>query len=208
MDNFLGHLYRDGRVSVPPASNLLNGADIPSHWIDDFDRAARIVVPGNAPALDRAVAKWAATSLARTCQLIVSRDAGPEVIARALGGAAPEVESASAHYSADLFLRYLPDVFTPAHCLSPGDPLIGELLKLAAAWPLSSIGIPGVEPRGLEPIIASPCLLRLYADRVILKEDLLRLKEARIADAVRSALGDHPELAPVVAAELGLPRGN
>jgi hypothetical protein len=132
--------------------------------------------------------------------------AGEDVINRALAEPCPEPGSPSVHYSVDLFLRYFPEVFIPAQKLAPGDPLIAELLKLGAAWPLSSIGIPGVEPANLEAIVSSPCLLRLYADRVIQKEDCARLKDQRIADAVRSGLGDHPELAPAISAELSLPR--
>jgi hypothetical protein len=195
-------------MTVPPAFDLLDGVSVPSHWIDDFDCAARLMVPGMAPELNRKAATWAAVMLARICQLIVTRDAGADVISRALREPCPEPGSSSVHYSVDLFLRYFSEVFIPAQKLAPGDPLIAELLKLGAAWPLSSIGIAGVEPTDLEPVISSPCLLQLYADRVIQKEDCARLKDLRIAEAVRSALGDHPELAPAVAAELSLPQVN
>ncbi|MHB1560060.1 MAG: hypothetical protein ACYC61_21625 [Isosphaeraceae bacterium] len=80
---------------------------------------------------------------------------------------ARDPSSASHHLSADLFLRYLPQVLKRARALDPTDPLVDILAEILRRWPLSG-ALSDVE----EPPITSlaldghPGLLLLYAERL------------------------------------------
>jgi hypothetical protein len=105
-------------------------------------------------------------------------------------------------WSVDLVLRHLPRLFQMARHLSNADPLVQQMKQIAAAWPLSSAGITGLENLQLDFFIAQPALRRLYADRVLASGDVSRLGDARLDDLLRADLGMHRELAPVVSATL------
>ena len=69
-------------------------------------------------------------------------------------------------------------------------------MTIANAWPLSSVGVSGVEAGGLEPILDDECLRRLYVDRIIARDDRSRLTHPRVREAVMEAVGMYEELAP------------
>jgi hypothetical protein len=86
--------------------------------------------------------------------------------------------------------------------LSNGDPLVQELKTLAAAWPLSSVGVPDLPPPNLDSFASHPALARLYADRIIAAGEASRLGNALIDDLLRADLGIHHHLAPELATKL------
>src|SRR6185503_2575435 len=59
--------------------------------------------------------------------------------------ALPRPRGAEADWSADLTLRHLPKLFQLARHLSNADPLLQQMKQIAAAWPLSSVGVAGLE---------------------------------------------------------------
>ena len=167
----------------------------------------RLHVPAPVPEFNPPAARWAARILYRACQFLVWRDAGPELVTAALREAPPAAaDEVSRAYSADLCLRYLPSLHRSAARLAPEDVLVGELRCLAFDWPLSSVGVPGLEPPPQAGnLLDHPGVRRLYADRILAAGDHARLLEPAAAGAVREALGAHPELAPAMAAKLGWP---
>ena len=98
----------------------------------------------------------------------------------------------------DLSLRFLPDVMRMARAANAQDPLVEYLLAWAADWPLSSVGITGVNAGSIDPFIDDASLRALYVDRIIAANDQSRLADARAADAVRAALGGFRELSPAI----------
>ena len=70
------------------------------------------------------------------------------------------------------------------------DPLLGYLRQWAADWPLSSVGLPDVTPSSIEPIVSHPCLLGIYRDRIIARNDRSRLGDPRVEEAVQQAVGE------------------
>jgi hypothetical protein len=120
-----------------------------------------------------------------------------------LSSPCPEKPSPAVCYSVDLSFRYLPDLLSLAKGIAPADPLVTGLTGLARAWPLSSVGVLGIEgPVDVRPFIADPSLRQLYVDRIIDKADASRLGDPQIVDLVREALGDFPDLAPKLAPAL------
>ena len=196
MRTFLEQLFRNGQVTVPPVGTDWEFDADAERWVIEFDRAARLSLPGAAPELHPAAAAWAAQRLADACRLAIARDAGAEEIRRVFSEQCPAERSAATDYSVDLFFRHLPDLLAWAQRVAANDPLVAALRRLAGEWPLSSVGIADITPHPIDPFIAHAGLRRLYADRIIARRDSSRLADARAAEAVRSALGAHAELAP------------
>lgn len=182
------------------AAAVVTGAD---DALAALDAAARVDAPADAPLLSLPAARWGAATLYKACQLLVHRE-----LASIGFGPPPPLEpgpraAAAAAWSCDLALRHLPDVLIMARRAAPADPLVAALLDLARRFPLSSIGIAGLDGRlELDGILADPCLGRLYVERVIARSDRSRFADPRVVEAIRTALGAHAGLAPEIAAAL------
>ena len=204
LTDFLTGLSEHGVAVVVSDAPLQPGEgwqDIMRGW----DAQRRMELAFDAPALSLVAAEWAALRLYRGCQALVCRDMPPQDMHRFLAVACPEARSASVDYSVDLLFRFLPDLVTLARRVEQADPLIAELLALAQAWPLSSVGITAVGVVDPEPFLEDPSLRQLYVDRILATGDTSRLRHEVVRSAVRMALGAFPGLAPAVAAALATP---
>src|SRR5207253_2041538 len=143
-----------------------------------------------------------AVILYRACQCLVYRDlelhqALPEQKVRGPGARTP-----ADHYSADVVLRFLPDVWRLSRDVASADPLVKYLQELAGLWPLSSIGMPDVQVAHLGEFLDDRCLVTLYADRILDRKDRSRLADPRARSAVQSAIGPFTDLAPEMSRHL------
>lgn len=204
MRQFLEQLFTNGEVTVVPmGADFESGPEVNGEILR-FDRAARLSMAGTAPTLDVAVATWAAKMLAESARFTIARDLGTEHIRRVFSQTCPKLRSPEVDYSADLFLRYLPDLVNLVERLAADDPLAAHLRQLGADWPLSSVGIKGLSIASIGSFIDHPGLRQLYVDRILATCDTSRLSDTQVAEAVRSALGAYPELSTTVAKEVGL----
>jgi hypothetical protein len=75
--------------------------------------------------------------------------------------------SPAQHLSADVAMRFLPQVYRRARALAPSDPLPGSLAKVLRQWPLTGI-LSDVAEEPLTPLEFGhhPGLLILYAERL------------------------------------------
>lgn len=194
-------LTNNGRAAVSRRPSNMDDADaIP--LLQQLDGLARDELALDLPVFSPDVALWAARLFCHLCRFVVCRDISEEQIKSACNAACPEPRGPETDWSADLILRHLPNLFRFARHLSNADPLVGEMKKIAANWPLSSVGIDGLENINLDPFIDHPGLRRLYADRVISSGDMSRFGDARVGDLLRADLGVHRELAPAIAVKL------
>lgn len=196
---FLHALATDGKtvVSVEDLTAREPGA---METLELLDAAARRELGFEAPPFEAPSALWASRLCYRACQLILCRDLGDEAIERSLTVPCPLPRSAPTDWSVDLTLRHLPRLIRMASSVSTGDPLVRHLKRVAADWPLSSIGVPGLQgPWRLEAIATHPGLWRLYVDRVTTAGDLARADDPRVAAQLRVDAGAHPELLPAFA---------
>jgi hypothetical protein len=194
---FLAAIGASGRVRVGREEPAPGAVD---RVLEELDRAVRADGPADLPGFDPAAARWGAAMLQRGCALFAHRDLGPEAVAAFAAAPWPSPAAApSTHYSADLALRHLPELFDLGRGLAPGDPLLEALTRLGRELPLCSVGIAGLgegDPGALSALCASRGLLSLYVDRILRCDDASRLADPRVAAAVAQALGDQLRLAP------------
>ena len=93
LSQFLERLFEDGRVTVsapePVPADELRAAE---STLAALEAVYRLDLPGEAPPLAPAAARWAAVSLFHACQFVAFRDAGEEMMAAALGVPVPAAE--------------------------------------------------------------------------------------------------------------------
>ena len=213
MNTFLRDLTESGHVSVPAFGSGAaerQAGDAGTPFLLELDRRERLEFPGEAPALSLPAARWAAATFYRACQLLVCRDVPAAEIAGALAAACPQGRAPEVHYSVDLGLRYLPDLLGAGRRLAAGDPLVDALGRLAREWPLSSVGVPGLEPEELaeiDTLLGHRGLRQLYTDRVLQHGDTARAEHPAVRAAVLASLGQHaatlgPNFAPLPGADI------
>ena len=199
---FLNELLTGGRVRVAVAGDIADSDGLEAEQIlADFERQYRLDLPGEPPPLSAPAAVWAATMLCEACRFVAFRDLGQEAMGVLVQRPNLSADPPSLHYSVDLTFRFLPDVIKQAQTASGQDPLVEHLLQLARQWPLSSVGVAGVADVNVDAVVGHPCLLRMYADRIIATRDWTRLIAPRVREAVQCAVGLFPELAPGFPAE-------
>ena len=200
LQSFLAALFDHGAVQVPQPVPI-GGDELAEAQkaLVEFEKVYRLSLPDSPPDFDVAITCRAAEALYRICQCFVYRDADVSsvvapAVARLAGATTP-----SAHYSADLVLRFLPDIWRLARDAAANDPLVALLTELAGRWPLSAVGIPGLPDSSMDVIAGDRCVLQIHVDRILQRRDRSRLADRRVRDAVLSAIGDHAELAPELA---------
>lgn len=206
LSQFLADLWRGQPVRVgrpePVAESDMQAA---LGELVQLEQEYRLELPGQPPVLEGETAEaaaWALVSLYLACSLAVYRDFGEDQIAKLLGKPEPDAKLAATHYGVDLTFRFLPEVLKLAKGAAADDPLVKWLHGWAGNWPLSSVGITGVE---VDPssLCQSPCLLGLYVDRILATSDESRLDDPVVREAVAAAIGDYGELSPKLAAAVG-----
>jgi MoxR-vWA-beta-propeller ternary system domain bpX4 len=192
LDAFINHLVREGQVTVvnqiiPFTFQELQDTQtiLAAYYESDI-----LEMPGIAPAFDADAALWAAGYIYRIVQLTQLREAGREDIVHRLPPYSAETSAASI-YSADLCLRYLPDLLSLSKGIAPDGPLVQQIREIAMQWPFSSTGMNLPATGDVSAIIASPPLLQAYADRIIATRDLGRCNIPAVAAAVTASLGNY-----------------
>lgn len=200
LSEFLNDLFNEGRVQLSRPTEIshaeLQEAD---KVIVAFEQNYRRELPAIPPLLCLPASRWAATVFYRACQFAVFRDVGQEIISQTMAVPCPEGDPPAIHYSVDLTFRFLPDLFKLAKSASLDDPLLMQLMRLAVRWPLSSVGISGIDKIETYSWEKHPALLTLYVDRVIARSDVSRLSNPTVREAIQRALGVFPDLAPKMA---------
>jgi hypothetical protein len=194
-------LVNDGRAAVAPRPSDIDDADA-MPLLRKLDGLAREELALELPVFSPDAALWAARLFCHLCRAVVCRDISERQIKAICNVPCPKRRGPETDWSVDLTLRHLPTLFRFARHLSNADPLVAEMNAIATNWPLSSVGIAGLEKFDIGPFIDHPGLRRLYADRIISAGDMSRLGDSRPGDVLRADLGIHRELAPGIAAKL------
>ncbi|MCC6460564.1 MAG: hypothetical protein IT260_08850 [Saprospiraceae bacterium] len=193
LTRFISQLLEEGRATV---NGDLSPVE-PNDWraakarLLEFYEEDLLEMPGNAPEFDAETALWAALYIYNALQLTILRDINTETVDQLLSPG-PQATSADAVYSADLMLRYLPQLLGLAKGLSPQDIVVTKLKETAALWPFSSVGLEtGPELPDVQLLLAHPSLRYAYADRIIARQDKSRAHQAGVSELVAEVLGSY-----------------
>ena len=165
--DFLAAMFHEGKVAfrsagVPRELPTERDAAI---LVETFARFA-LSVAGPAIRVDVRIALEAAEVVRQACWALVDREERPEALRKRLRmRAAPSTPSE--HLSADLTLRYLPQILGRARGLDPSDPMAEILVDLLRRWPLSG-ALADIDEPPLGPLDLGghPGLLLLFAERI------------------------------------------
>jgi hypothetical protein len=200
LTSFLAALFDHGAVQVPQPEPIAGDELVEAQAaLGEFEKVYRLSLPNSPPDFDVDVACRTAEALYRVCQCFVYRDQDTKSIVAPAVARLPCATTPSHHYSADLVLRFLPDIWRLARDAAANDPLVSLLTELAGRWPLSTVGISGLHECSMDAIAGDRCLLQMYVDRVLQRRDRSRISDQRVRDAVLCAIGAHADLAPELA---------
>lgn len=188
--DFITQLCREGRATVdwelrPHSDQELDGAKA---VLKQYYEATSLEMPYQAPDFHPHAALWGATYLFMAIRFVLVRQYDEALINQHLidypGTKTPEVI-----YSADLCLRFLPDLLKLAKGIAPDDILVTKIKETALEWPFSSVGIKLGAAPALEVVEAHASLRLAYRDRVIAAADKSRIPGQEML--VEAALGEH-----------------
>jgi hypothetical protein len=205
--DFLGQLLSTGAVvfrqpPTPPDQERAAATDLLQRHFE----VDRLEVAGPPLPFRPAVAFAAAVLVRDACWFLVCHNEPPEEVARRT--ALPAPASAADHLSADLTLRFLPNITRRARLISPADALPGLLATVLRRWPLSGVLAEEADvadgPLTPPTFDDHPGLLLLYAERLAAHEkpawlpegagldtyDLVRRRSAPAMTATRGRDGE------------------
>lgn len=197
---FLQTLHDSGRAELaPPGRELARcvrqaGAEAGEarqldRMLAQWHRAAVPDLPGPALAYHPEAALGGALLLFRAACLAAFREIdGADIPDLLHPGLAPAAADPAAHFSADLCLRHWPDLYRMARARSEDDPLVKIMHSLAAAFPLSSLGMQLTVPPDL-PLLRHPGLCQWFAERALARADHAALACPDIHRLIRAKLG-------------------
>jgi hypothetical protein len=164
---FLTQLLDEGKIvfrSAKPPQDRPSERDVAT--VAEAFATLALSVAGPPIAFDARTACEAAELVRHASWALVSREERVDDLKRRLRMTATPGTPAQ-HLSADLMLRYLPQVLRRARGLDATDPLIAILADVLRRWPLSGV-LSDVEegPLGPTDFAGHPGLLLLYAERL------------------------------------------
>jgi hypothetical protein len=149
--------------------------------------------PFSTPKYDAESALWAAKIVYTACQILLYREHKESELTDLLPLFTQPITS-EAILSADLCLRFLPQIMAEAKLIDLEDHVIPILESILQQWHYSGIGIILVlEDLDFDPIFSNPCLEQLYIDRVIEKKDRKRAELPQILEKIRATLGNYTQ---------------
>ncbi|MBP9136445.1 MAG: hypothetical protein KBF31_05505 [Chitinophagales bacterium] len=149
--------------------------------------------PFSTPKYDAESALWAAKIVYTACQILLYREHKEAELTDLLPAFTQPITT-EAILSADLCLRFLPQILAEAKLIDPEDYLIPILESILNQWHYSGIGIPlSLKNLDFELIFSNPCLEQLYIDRVIDKKDKKRAELPQMLEKIRATLGNYTE---------------
>lgn len=145
--------------------------------------------PFNAPEFDKGAALWGARTVYIAAQLLLHRQNKDQDLPLLLPDFKHEM-TPSAILSADLLLRFLPDILDQLKVIDPDDVLIVLLDGILNKWHYSAgyytLDYDEIDFRVLEQ---DKCLMQLYLDRIIRNRNLTLAHHSFFMSRIASDLG-------------------
>lgn len=161
------------------------------HYLAKEYELERKEYPFKAPTFDQEAALWGAMTIYKSAQLLLYRAHKAKDLQQLIPPY-PGLIDAGAMLSADLCLRFLPDIVHELEGIDIEDELLPILLQLLQVWHYSAIARPSdaVEKLDFIPITSNDCLLQLYCNRVIEYKNLNLAKQPTLQGRIAANLGD------------------
>ncbi len=145
--------------------------------------------PYHAPKFSPEAALWAAEIIYITAQLILFRKHEISELKHLFPDFISEMNP-SKILSADLCLRFMPNMIKHMKIIDNDDALISLLEDLLIKWHYSGVNYPlKVEEIDFEIIFSDSCLQQLYLNRVIEFQNLNIAKDERVYTQIKACLG-------------------
>jgi len=163
--DFLEELFSRGEVLLRDPPHTEPDSPRAREILNESFAEERLRIAGPPIDFDADTATHAAAVLWRACWFLLEHDEPPATLEKLL--VLPPHATAAAHLSADLTLRYLPQILRRARSLSADDVLPRLLSKILREWPLSGAHA-DVADEPLSPLTFAdhPGLMLLYAERL------------------------------------------
>jgi hypothetical protein len=150
--------------------------------------------PYIAPDFDKNAALWAAKITYTACQILLYRLHREEELPNLLHTFSGEI-TVSTMLSADLCLRFLPQILQEAKAIDSQDALIPILEEILNLWHFSGIGEEfSGDNNTLGIVFENKCLEQLYIDRIVNRKDTQRAKHPLLEPKINDLLGLYSEI--------------
>ncbi|GAA3519099.1 hypothetical protein GCM10022393_36580 [Aquimarina addita] len=181
------------RETVTLHANILKIDDASAEQVIDFLNQEytqeTLEYSGDAPPFDREAAIWAAKTIYVVAQLILYREHKEAVLASLLPDFKQDITPA-AILSADLCLRFLPEMIKQLKAFDTEDAIIPLLDDIMVVWHYSGVDhSPDISLLNFNTIQRDRCLLQMYTERIIQYKNI--------------QLAKHTLFYPLIAAQLG-----
>lgn len=149
--------------------------------------------PSVAPAFEPSAALWGAKTMYFACQYLLNRSHTMKTVNTFLAAYEGTI-SAGAMLSADICLRFLPQIATQTRLIDADDKLLIILENLLKIWHYSAINYRfHTENVNFnfenEAIFKDTCFFRLYIDRIMERKDIVLAKNAFFLNHIKGDLG-------------------
>ncbi|WP_163408199.1 hypothetical protein [Flavobacterium ajazii] len=150
--------------------------------------------PGTTPGFNTQAALWAAKTVYLAAQLLLHREHKISELDAILPDYEKEFD-ASAVLSADLCLRFLPQILDEIRRIDPEDLIIPILEKHLSRFHYSAIGSDlNLENIRFDILQANDCLLQLYIDRIVHRRAIRWTQSDFIKKQLEIGFGDYQKL--------------
>lgn len=175
------HIYE--HESVILYNNIFDISDEETVQVVEFLRlmydTESLDFPHDPVVFDGEAALWSAKTIYCAAQLILYRQHSPLELSKMLPAYQGRID-ASSILSADLMLRFLPDLITNLASIDLDDALIAILQKILETWHYSGLKMElNIAVLDFNPMLQNQCLMQLYLDRIVQYKNL-KLAELEI----------------------------
>lgn len=193
LTSFLSTLHEEGVLLLDVLSPPITAEDRTAALalLQRFYENDLLLMPDGMPAFIADAALWAAETLYQAVHCALLRDLSAEDVLDRIPHY-PGVVDPAAIYSADLSLRYLPQVLQLAKGLAPADILVTRLREISSQWPLSLVGQDDV-PANDAILLQHPALRTVYTERIIFAKNYQRLSSPSTRQAIEETMGAYSE---------------
>lgn len=149
--------------------------------------------PQNNWTYDQNAALWAAKLIYKAAHLLLNREQNSQEVQDELPLYAIGISS-SVVLSADLCLRFLPDIIKELRLIDPEDILIEKLHKQLLHWPYSAMPCEDIEPKVSYVFLPNDTILKqLFVDKVLDNKCYKWTQIDEVKENIRMHLGDYPK---------------